>query len=142
MTFISSKSIKIRLRSEQEKWLSPPKKIQLDAQREDVLAYDIYLEGTLVAFALVRRFEDACFFLWDFAVDMAYQGQGIGQTALNELISLLRQKHGMERMVTTYIWGNETAKRLYEKVGFQETDVVDEPDCHEVNMEMRFDGRK
>ena len=37
-------------------------------------------------------------------------------------------------MTTTYIWGNEQAKHVYEKVGFVETSVVDEPNCHEVNM--------
>ena len=37
-------------------------------------------------------------------------------------------------MTTTYVFGNVYAKRMYESVGFVETDVVDEPDCHEVNM--------
>lgn len=37
-------------------------------------------------------------------------------------------------MTTTYIWGNEHAKHVYEKVGFVETDVVDEDGIHEVNM--------
>ncbi len=30
------------------------------------------------------------------------------------------------------------AKHVYEKVGFVETDVVDEPDCHEVNMLLKL----
>lgn len=40
----------------------------------------------------------------------------------------------LQKMTTTYTWGNSHAKYLYEKVGFKETDIVDEPDCHEVNM--------
>ena len=39
---------------------------------------------------------------------------------------------------TTYIWGNDHARHLYERIGFTETDVVDEPDCHEVNMIYRI----
>lgn len=46
----------------------------------------------------------------------------------------MRREFGMNVMTTTYIWGNNVAKSLYESIGFVETDVVDEPDCHEVNM--------
>ena len=46
----------------------------------------------------------------------------------------MKEKYGMEEITTTYIWGNEHAKHIYEKVGFTETDVVDEEGCHEVNM--------
>ena len=49
-------------------------------------------------------------------------------------IEYLKTRHGAEEITTTYIWGNDCAKHVYEKVGFTETDVVDEPDCHEVNM--------
>lgn len=47
---------------------------------------------------------------------------------------MLKKEYGVKKMTTTYLWGNEHAKHVYEKVGFVETDVVDEPDCHEVNM--------
>ena len=36
-------------------------------------------------------------------------------------------------MTTTYLFGNVHAKHVYEKVGFVETDVVDEDDIYEVN---------
>ena len=38
-------------------------------------------------------------------------------------------------MVTTYLWGNGPAKQLYEKVGFRQFQVWDEPGCHEVDLE-------
>ena len=40
----------------------------------------------------------------------------------------------MSVLTTTYKAGNERAKKLYKKIGFIETDVVEEEDCHEVNM--------
>lgn len=46
----------------------------------------------------------------------------------------MKTQYGMHTMTTTYIWGNAVAARLYESLGFEQTDVVDEPDCHEVNM--------
>lgn len=44
----------------------------------------------------------------------------------------------MRVLWTTYIWGNHAARRLYERVGFVETDVVEEEDIHEVNMVLAF----
>ena len=37
-------------------------------------------------------------------------------------------------MTTTYLFGNLHAKHVYEKIGFIETDFVDEEGIHEVNM--------
>jgi diamine N-acetyltransferase len=48
----------------------------------------------------------------------------------------MKEKYGARCFTTTYIWGNEQAKRVYEKVGFVETDVVNEDGIHEVNMLM------
>ena len=67
-------------------------------------------------------------------LDRAYQNRGLGARALRELIAYMKENHGMRVMTTTYIMGNEPAKRLYEHAGFTVTDVVDEDDCHEVNM--------
>ncbi|MCR5422065.1 MAG: hypothetical protein K6E74_00295 [Bacilli bacterium] len=46
----------------------------------------------------------------------------------------MKEQYEATEMTTTYLFGNEHAKYIYEKVGFVETDVVDEEDCHEVNM--------
>ena len=46
----------------------------------------------------------------------------------------MKDKYNAKELTTTYIYGNDHAKHIYEKVGFIETDIVDEPDCHEVNM--------
>ena len=42
--------------------------------------------------------------------------------------------YDVKAFTTTYTWGNEEARKLYEKVGFIETDVVEEEEYKEVNM--------
>ena len=138
MNFIPSTEMKINLLPEQERWLSSKESIRKQCTREDVVAFDVFKDSVCVGFALLRRWEDG-FFLWDYAIDHAWQGQGLGFAALKELIALMKEQYGAKFLTTTYIWGNDQAKALYEKAGFAETDVVDEPDCHEVNMLYRIE---
>ena len=88
---------------------------------------------------MLREFKRGCFFLWDFAIDSKFQNKGLGAKALTELVLFMKKNYNMKIMTTTYIKGNNHAKYIYEKVGFKETDVVDEPDCKEVNMVYLFD---
>ena len=101
---------------------------------DTVMAFDIYDEGDLIGFVLVYRFEEKKYFLWEYAIDICHQNQHKGTRALIEFIDYMKTCHDAIEMTTTYIYGNHHAKHVYEKVGFVETDVVDEPDCHEVNM--------
>ena len=134
MLFKSSKTMKVSVFPEQEKQLSSKKNIEIACLRENVLAFDIYLDELLIGFVMVRKFDEGAFFLWNYAIDYKYQKQHYGTKALIDFISFMKENYHMSEMTTTYIWGNEHAKHLYEKVGFIETDVVDEDGCHEVNM--------
>ena len=136
MNFIESAEMKITLPPEQAKMLSTKETIREIIQKnpDTVMAFDIYDEGELTGFVLVRRFEDKKYFLWEFAIDQSHQNQHKGTKALTAFIDYMKNHYGAVEMTTTYIFGNEHAKYVYEKVGFVETDVVDEPDCHEVNM--------
>ena len=67
-------------------------------------------------------------------IDAAWQDQHKGTKALIEFITYMKTVCNAKQITTTYIYGNEHARHIYEKAGFVETDVVDEPDCHEVNM--------
>jgi len=98
------------------------------------LAFDIYSGAFLIGFAMVRKYDEGAYFLWNYAIDYQYQNQNYGTTALTAFIGFMKDTYQMSEMTTTYIWGNEHAKHIYEKIGFKETDVVDEDDCHEVNM--------
>ncbi len=134
MFFKQSKSMKVNVLSEQEKYLSSKKKIETACTQPDVMAFDIYQNELLIGFVMIKQFEKRAYFLWDYAIDYKYQNQHYGTIALVEFISFMMKEYQMSVMTTTYIMGNEQAKRMYEKIGFVETDIVDEDGCHEVNM--------
>lgn len=76
-------------------------------------------------------------FLWNYAIDSNKQKQGLGKRALIHIIDEYK-KRNCTFMTTTYLWGNENAKKCYESIGFKESDIVDEDGIHEVNMKLEF----
>ncbi|MCR8968439.1 GNAT family N-acetyltransferase [Facklamia sp. 7083-14-GEN3] len=136
--FEKSAKLKINLTNDQRRQLSSIEKIKNGCMQDNVIAYDIYNEGELVGFVMARQYSREGWFLWNYAIDKNYQGQGIGYRALVELLKLIKEKFKASLISTTYIYGNEAARKLYEKVGFVETDVVEELGCHEVNMLLKL----
>lgn len=139
-TFLPSDEFKIELAEHQKDMLSSAEKINKVINNENIYAFDIFKDELLIGFALFRKYEDELrdnrntYFLWDYAIDLKYQNKGFGFKVLKELIMFMKENYEAANITTTYIWGNEHAKRVYEKVGFVETDVIDEDDIHEVNM--------
>ncbi len=136
MTFMRSAEMKITLAPDQEEMLSTKEDIKtiIRDNPDTVMAFDIFEGVDLIGFVLVHRFEARKYFLWEYAIDIRHQNRHKGTKALTEFIGYMKASHAAEEITTTYIYGNDRAKHVYEKVGFVETDVVDEPDCHEVNM--------
>ena len=136
MIFIKSKEMKINLTSTQSEMLSTKEDIIkiIKDNPDTVKAFDIYDNDELIGFVLVYEFEKNKYFLWEYAIDIKYQNQRKGTQALIDFINYMKENFAAKEFTTTYIFGNDVAKRVYEKIGFIETDVVDEPDCHEVNM--------
>ena len=130
MTFVSSAEMKVSLSPEQAEMLSTGETIrQIIRENPDIMD-----EGSLIGFVLVHRFEEHKYFLWEYAIDIRFQNRHKGTRALIEFIDYLKVHHGAKEITTTYIYGNDRAKHVYEKVGFVETDVVNEPDCHEARI--------
>ena len=136
-TFKPSNSIKIELSPHDKEQLSSDETIQKAFENESIVAFDVYENDSLVAFILLRDCGEG-YFLWDFAVDVNFQNKGYGTRILNDLIELMKERYGALWITTTYKQGNEIARRVYEKVGFFQTDVVEENDVHEVNMILRL----
>ena len=136
MRFIESKEMKINLTLAQSGMLSTKEdiKIIIKDNPDTVKAFDIYDNEELIGFVLVYEFEEKKYFLWEYAIDVKYQNKGKGTQAIIEFIDYMKENFGALEMTTTYVYGNDVAKHVYEKIGFIETSVVDEPDCHEVNM--------
>ena len=136
MRFVRSEEMKVELAPGQEEMLSTKETIKkiIKDNPDTVMAFDIFEGEELIGFVLVHCFEPRKYFLWEYAIDVKHQNRRKGTQALREFLAYMKAEHEAEEITTTYIYGNEHAKRMYERVGFTETDVVDEPDCHEVNM--------
>lgn len=134
MNFVKSTSMKVTVSDEQRCQLSSDARMSAGLEEENVIAFDIFDENKLIGFAMLREFQPGQFFLWNYAIDYQMQNQHYGTNALKELISYLKEHYRLKVMTTTYVDGNNHAKAVYLKNGFVITDVVDEPDCKEVNM--------
>ena len=134
MRFQISNGLRLQLTEADMAQLSAPEKIQSAIDSGTVIAYDIFESENLVGFAMLRPYEDNGYFLWDFAIDCRYQNQHKGTRALKGLLQMMRSTYNAREISVTYLWGNDRARRVYENIGFRQTDVVDEPGIHEVNM--------
>lgn len=138
MNFVKSDSLKLYLSANDQKWISSPEHIKNALSKNRVFAFDIYSDKLLVGFAMIRQFDEGEFFLWDFAIDSNLQNKHYGCQALKELLHMLKEQYHAKLVTTTYTYGNAHAKYIYEKIGFIETDTVDEDGVHEVNMEIKL----
>lgn len=135
MQIIATKQCTITLATNDWRWLSTPDKIQhLLATAENVIAFNFYAKNKLAAFALLRQNAPGSFFLWDFAVATAFQGQGYGKQVLTLLIQHLKEYFSLTRLTTTYLTENQRAKKLYARVGFQVLEIINEENCQEIDL--------
>lgn len=137
--FRKSEGFNIEIPKSQKSMLSTPEKIEKVIHNDNIIAFDIYKDNHLIGFAMLRKYDEDIFkrssyFLWNYAIDYKYQNHGYGTKVLQELLEFLKENYKVKNVTTTYIYGNEHAKHIYEKIGFIETDIVDEDDVHEVNM--------
>lgn len=132
--FIKSNGIRIELTESQKLQLSTTDRMDAALVDNKVIAFDIYsLQDELIGFAMLRDCDDG-WFLWNYAIDVKFQNQQYGQTALRELCAFLKSNCHAKWITTTYKYGNEIARKMYERVGFVQTDTICENDIHEVNM--------
>ncbi len=64
--------------------------------------------------------------LSQFFIDRNFQGKGYGEQAMRLALEEMRRDGQYSGVDLCYIEGNEAARRLYEKLGFQPTGEVDE----------------
>ena len=136
--YVASKEIKIELEDSQYKQISSVYNINNTLSRNKAFAFDILLNKDVIGFAMLRKYDAGCYFLWDYAIDYKYQNKHYGTNALRELIEFLKKKYKAVEISTTYIWGNEIASHVYQNVGFRITDVIDDGDINEVNMMLKI----
>jgi len=139
MTYRRTNNFNIYLSEAASYQIASRDKITAALRSENVIAFDIYNDETLIGFAMFCEFNQSSHFLWNYAIDSRYQNKHFGTEALQELLLLMKEKYKSKRVTTTCLWKNSHAKHVYERIGFAETDVVDEDDIHEINMEIMLD---
>ena len=65
-------------------------------------------------------------FLWRLAIAKEHQGKGYGTEALRKFIALARESGKYACLVIGYEAGNDRAGRMYERLGFRPTGVVED----------------
>ena len=80
--------------------------------------------------------EMGCYDFSQLFIDERYQGRGYGKAAVRLVLDEMRRDGRFPKVDLCYIEGNQAARRLYEELGFVET----ERDGDEIVMEKRING--
>ncbi|MFD1433259.1 GNAT family N-acetyltransferase [Lacticaseibacillus yichunensis] len=115
------------------RWVCTAEKFNERLMQPGVVGLNVQRDGELVGFALLAPWQETLF-LWELVIRHDRQGQGLGGEVLEALKAYGRTLPGAKVMTVTYTRGNQRAEVLYRHHGFTQTDVVDTPTVHEVNM--------
>ena len=99
-------------------------------------AFIIYSDASPVGMALYHDCDD--FNAYDFSqlfIDERYQGNGYGTDAAKQILDLMKMDKKYQKVILCYIEGNDRARKMYEKLGFQLTGDRDED---EIIMQLNF----
>ncbi len=113
--FKITKEMNISLNDEQYKQISSKDNIRKTLELNKAIGFDIMNDNEIVGFAMLRKYDEGCYFLWDYAIDSKYQNKHYGSNALIELIEYFKSNYSLKEMSTTYIDGNSIAAHVYEK---------------------------
>ena len=107
---------------------------QKDFAANSITLLIIYNEDIPIGMALYYYIDGAYDFS-QFFIDERYQGNGFGYEAAGHVLREMQKDGVYNRVVLCYIEGNEAAKQLYLKLGFNHTG---ETDGNEIIMEKKL----
>ncbi len=122
--------IDFQLKEEQEEYVSPPTGILARAwayREEGSQVYIIYNGEEPVGMAMYHEIME--WKAYDFSqlfIDCRYQGKGFGIEAARQVLQKMEEDGKYDKVYLCYIEGNEAAKKMYEKLGFEHTGEADE----------------
>ena len=129
----------LKVSKEQEKYVSCDFRILARAyayRNFRSKAFVIYSGSTPVGMAMYYDCDELK--AYDFSqlfIDERYQGKGLGYAAASKIIEMMKADGKFNKVILCYIEGNESAKKLYEKIGFF---CTGERDGDEIIMQMNF----
>lgn len=86
----------------------------------------IYYNNLLIGFTMYGLNSENYLWIDRFLIDYLYQNKGYGRKTLNLLIKYLKDNYSMSKYICLSVnENNEVAIKLYKKLGFSFTDVLD-----------------
>lgn len=114
--------LKLKVAENQQKFVSPNVLSLAKAYiyYDSVTPFAIYKDDIMVGFIMLRFDKEySHYFIWQFMIDEQYQNKGYGKEVLRYIIEWCKKHNNCKKIVTTYIEGNEQARLLYSKLGFE-----------------------
>ncbi|MEL6589252.1 MAG: GNAT family N-acetyltransferase [Bacteroidota bacterium] len=120
-------ALEIRLSPEQERFLPSVLYSLAQAKFEDLHPYGILHEEKMIGFLMYGEFGGICW-LNRIMIDHEYQHQGIGHSAMQQILAQLRRKMRCKEIRTSYSRHNYNADRFFTGLGFEpiDSDIGDE----------------
>ncbi|MDX2248904.1 MAG: GNAT family N-acetyltransferase [Bacteroidia bacterium] len=118
----------IQMEPDQEQFIPSVIYSIAQAKFEDLHPYGILYGSKIVGFLMYGSFGGICW-INRIIIDKEYQGQGIGKSAIRELLMLLRGKIACREIRTSYSAENYVADHFFRSLGFH---PINEDMSHEI----------
>jgi len=107
----------ISLNDDQYKQISSKDNIRKTLELNKAIGFNIMMGNEIIDFAMLRKYDEGCYFLWDYAIDFKCQNRRYGTRVLIELIEYVKNNYSIREMSTAYIFGNNIEAHVYERLG-------------------------
>lgn len=116
-------------KSFQEQWMGPkvPFPLTLQALQDLEGIFSIFDGQEFVGLIQKIRLEDGNLHIGRFFINPQKQGQGLGDQALREFVSLAFENEDIDTVSLNVYEANQTAYKLYQKAGFEIVQMVEVP---------------
>ena len=121
----------LKLAAGQEQYVSNPIRslAQAYVYYNQCVPFGIYAADKMVGYVMViYDYDEEVYNIWHMMIDCAFQGNGYGKSALQEVLKYIASKPfgNSKTVLMTCNPQNEVAYRLYRQIGFAETGNSDE----------------
>lgn len=121
-------AIKLHVRKDQRKFVSSNVYSIAEAHYyPELIPMGIYAGETMVGFLMYGlEPEKNRWWLMRLMIDERHQGKGYGRAAVRQVIQVMRQNPGCDRIYLSYEPENITAEMLYKSFGFRATGEIED----------------
>lgn len=110
------------------------KLLPMDEKTDNHYLYSIYTQDKVVGMIWFSKISNDKGFIYDINILNKFQGKGYGKEAM-KLIEIEGKKFGIKKIRLHVFGHNQTAFKLYEKIGYQTTNVMMEKNIEDNDWE-------